>query len=127
MTAKRNTKQKSAIEEAFTNIQRPLSPTEVCDLARKQVPRLGIATVYRAINEMVEEGLLRPVDLPGQNTRYEKAGLHHHHHFHCSSCDKVFDLEGCFLKKDLNLPKGFDVIQHDITLTGHCPDCNHDF
>jgi Fur family transcriptional regulator, ferric uptake regulator len=120
----RNTRQRAAIEAAFDLVTRPLSPNEVCDLAREDVPKLGIATVYRALNEMVQEGSLRPVDLPGQNTRYEKSGLHHHHHFHCNRCDKVFDVDGCMLKKDLSLPEGFEVQQHDITLTGICPDCH---
>lgn len=119
----RNTRQRAAIEAAFHAAPRPLSPAEVSELARKDVSNLGMATVYRALNEMVTQGDLRPVDLPGQNTRYEKAGLHHHHHFHCNRCDKVFDVEGCMLKKDLNLPAGFEVQQHDITLTGICPDC----
>lgn len=124
MPAKRHTRQRAAIEKAFENVQRPLSPQEVADLARKAVPQLGIATVYRALNELEEEGIIHPVELPGQNRRYEKSGLHHHHHFHCRVCDRVYDLEGCFLKSDLKLPPGFHVSQHDITLTGTCPDCS---
>lgn len=121
---KRATKQRAAIEAAFDQASRPLSPAEVHDLARKKVPNLGIATVYRALNELVEEGDLRAVDLPGQNSRYEKSDLGHHHHFHCTDCDRVYDLQGCLLKKDLELPKGFKVQQHDITLSGICPDCS---
>lgn len=124
MSPKRHTRQRAAIEKAFEVAPRPLSPSEVCGLAAKEVPRLGMATVYRALNEMVDEGSLRPVDLPGHSRRYEKAGLHHHHHFHCTVCDRVFDLEGCMLKSDIKLPPGFDVRRHDITLTGKCPDCN---
>lgn len=123
MSPKRNTRQRAAIEKAFDKVQRPLSPAEVSDLSRKNVPNLGMATVYRALNEMIEEGSLRPVDLPGQSRRYEKSGLHHHHHFHCTVCNRVYDLDGCMLKADLELPPGFEVDGHDITLTGRCPDC----
>ncbi|MGA0333446.1 MAG: Fur family transcriptional regulator [Kiritimatiellia bacterium] len=127
MPPQRNTRQRSAIKKAFENVGRPLSPQEVNEIAREYVPSLGIATVYRALNEMVEEGSLHPVDLPGQSRRYEMSGLHHHHHFHCQKCDKVFDLEGCLLKKEFDLPPGFTVKQHDITLSGVCPDCNPKF
>lgn len=120
----RATKQRSAIEAAFERASRPLSPNEVHDLARQKVPNLGIATVYRALNDLVEAGTLRSVELPGQISRYEKADLGHHHHFHCTVCDRVYDLDGCLLKKDLNLPRGFQLHQHDITLTGTCPDCS---
>jgi len=121
---KRATKQRSAIEASFENASRPLSPNEVLELAKKTVPNLGIATVYRALNDLVEDGSLRVVELPGQVSRYEKGDLGHHHHFHCTRCDKVFDLDGCLLRKDLNLPKGFEVEEHDITLTGRCSRCS---
>lgn len=123
MSAQRATKQRSAIERIFSRIPRPLSPTEIHEEAQEEVPRLGIATVYRALNDMVEEGVLRSVDLPGQPSRYEKADLDHHHHFHCQGCDRVFDLEGCLLKKDIHLPGGFILKSHDITLNGLCPEC----
>ena len=124
MPRKRLTKQRTAIEEVFESHHRPLSPGEVHELARGQVEGLGIATVYRALNDMVEENILRAVDLPGIAPRYEKAGLKHHHHFHCNTCDKVFDLDGCLLKPDIRLPDGFTVLSHDITLSGVCPRCS---
>ncbi|MCC5847002.1 MAG: transcriptional repressor [Verrucomicrobia bacterium] len=126
MPRQRQTRQRIAIENVFDHEPRPLGPAEVLDLAQEEVPKLGIATVYRALNDMVEEKLLRVVELPGQPARYEKSGLHHHHHFHCLQCDKVFDLEGCLLKSNLNLPEGFKVTGHDITLSGSCPACAPD-
>jgi Fur family ferric uptake transcriptional regulator len=121
--AKRTTRQRSAIEAAFEDAKRPLGPNEVLEIAQKEVPNLGIATVYRALHDLVQEGFLKVVDLPGQTSRYEKGGLRHHHHFHCEQCDKVFDLDGCFLRHDLELPDGFEMKQHDITIKGNCPDC----
>ena len=142
MSRQRRTRQQTAIEDIFSNTDRPLSPQEVHDLARKVIPSLGLATVYRALNHMVEARELRVVglmnvqfavrgeeifvlvvELPGQTARYESADLSHHHHFHCLECDKVFDLDGCLLKANLNLPEGYRVVSHDITLAGTCPDC----
>ena len=124
MPRQRQTRQRIAIENVFDLEPRPLGPAEVLDLARGEVPKLGIATVYRALNDMVEEKLLRVVELPGQTARYEKTGLQHHHHFHCRKCDKVFDLEGCLLKPNFKLPAGFKVTNHEITLSGTCPACD---
>lgn len=123
MPPKRHTRQRAAIEDVFETTHRPLGPNEVLELARESVKHLGIATVYRALNDLVAEGILKPVELPGQPPRYEKADLKHHHHFHCQQCDKVFDLEGCLLKSDLHVPPGFEVRGHEITLRGLCPDC----
>lgn len=65
--ATRNTKQKGAIRSAFVETDRPLSPEEVLSYAQRGVPDLSIATVYRNLKTMVEEGWLLPVPLPGKS------------------------------------------------------------
>ena len=123
MSIKRKTRQRSAIRQAIQDAGRPLSPQEVLELAQGDVPQLGQATVYRSLNALVEEGEIRAVELPGESARYEPADLAHHHHFICTACKKVYDLEGCLLKHELKLPKGFMAVSHEITLSGTCPDC----
>lgn len=58
-----------------------------------------MATVYRNLKSMTEEGLLRVVDLPGESPLYEPAAQAHHHHFQCKVqckvCHRVFDILGC--------------------------------
>jgi len=116
--------QREAVRQAFQDAGRPLSVDEAKLIAAKSQPSIGVATVYRAINQAVEEGVLQPVALPGDpGARYELAHLGHHHHFECVTCKKVFDLEGCpggF--KDL-LPQGFTLERHDLTLYGQCDEC----
>src|SRR5579875_1103023 len=88
----RNTRQKTAIREAFAEADRPLSPEEVLRSAQQHHPGVGIATVYRNIRTLVEEGWLQPVEVPGDAARYELAGKKHHHHFQCNECGKLYDL-----------------------------------
>jgi Fur family ferric uptake transcriptional regulator len=120
---KRNTKQKAAIRDAFLDTNRPLSPDEALEAARLHHRSLGIATVYRNIQNLVEEKWLQTVEVPGETTRYEVAGKEHHDHFHCNTCGKVFDLEGCMAPVTPKLPKGFRAIGHEIFLYGTCADC----
>ncbi|MCW8129453.1 MAG: transcriptional repressor [Planctomycetota bacterium] len=119
----RKTVQRQAIREAIEEASRPLSPQEVLDLARARVKRIGIATVYRTIKSLLAEGVLKAVDLPGEPPRYEPAGKHHHHHFRCRTCNKVYEIEGC--PKDLKrmAPRGFRVEGHDLVLYGLCAGC----
>src|SRR5690242_5867264 len=91
----RKTRQKTAIRTVFEQTGRPLTTSEVLQIAQRDVDRLGIATVYRSIKALLEDGWLVPVELPGETPRYEVAGKGHHHHFHCESCGTVFELEGC--------------------------------
>ena len=120
----RNTRQRSAIREAIARAERPLLPQEVLEAAQHAVPGLGIATVYRNLKALVEEGELQSVNLPGENPRYELSGHSHHHHFQCTACQRVFDVHAC--PGDLNrlAPAGFTVDDHELTLYGRCLDCS---
>lgn len=119
----RTTQQRIAIRAAIEDAGRPLTPKEVLEAASTDVPGLGIATVYRALSTGVEQGWLQTVELPNAPARYEPATLQHHHHFHCTACEKVFDLQGCPGNLKELLPPGFELEQHDITLHGKCADC----
>ncbi len=121
---KRNTKQKAAIREAFADADRPLSPEEALECAQEFHPAVGIATVYRNIQTLVEDGWLIPVEIPGQPARYELAGKEHHHHFHCNSCGKIFDLKGCIAQSKPRIPRGFSTTGHEFFLYGNCASCN---
>lgn len=92
-------------------------------MAQESVSGLSIATVYRNVGALVEEGWLVPVELPGEARRYEVAGKAHHHHFRCDSCGKVFELEGCALDVKPKLPRGFQVSGHEFFLYGNCAEC----
>jgi Fur family ferric uptake transcriptional regulator len=119
----RSTRQRIAIRAAIADAQRPLSPQEVLEHAREEVQGLGLATVYRNIKALMDEGALQVVNLPGDSPRYELSGHGHHHHFQCVACSRVFDIHQC--PGDLrNLaPKGFKVEHHELTLYGRCPAC----
>lgn len=119
----RKTRQRSAIREAIAQAERPLLPQEVLDAAQQQVPGLGLATVYRNIKALVEEGELQAVNLPGENSRFEASGHRHHHHFQCVLRDRVFDVHACPGDLGRLAPPGFTVEDHDLTLYGHCKDC----
>ena len=120
---KRMTKQRQAILEGFKTSNRPLSVEEILMSASAEVPQLNLATVYRNLKILVEEGMLSPVELPGNNTRYERIGLKHHHHFLCHRCNRLFDVEGCPEGISSLVPKGFKLVSHAITLEGYCAEC----
>ena len=120
----RNTRQRTAIREAIAGAERPLLPQEVLDAAQPAVPGLGIATVYRNLKALVDEGEVCTVQLPGENPRYELAGAHHHHHFQCRQCQRVFDVHACPGDLGRLAPAGFTVEGHEITLYGRCADCS---
>jgi Fur family transcriptional regulator, ferric uptake regulator len=119
----RNTRQRTAIRDALQRAHRPLLPQEVLVAAQAQTPRLGLATVYRNLKALVEEGVLCTVELPGENPRFELAGRQHHHHFQCLDCQRVFDVHACPGDLSRLAPPGFTVLDHELTLYGRCGEC----
>lgn len=123
--AERSTRQRTAIRDVLIAARRPLLPHEVLEAAQAQVPGLGIATVYRNLKQLVDDGVLQTVALPGENLRYEPAGdsHDHHHHFQCTACERVFDVHACPGNLSRLAPPGFQVDGHELTLYGRCSDC----
>lgn len=119
----RTTKQRVAIRAVFEQAGRPLGPSEVLESVTRELEGVGLATVYRAIKSMMDEGALVSVDLPGEPARYEMAGKRHHHHFHCRSCGGVYDLPGCPANIRQLIPRGFRLTGHEVLLYGECASC----
>ena len=98
-------------------------PNELLGLAQQSLPKLGIATVFRALKDLVAEGAVHCVNIGDEASRYESA-RGHHHHFKCIDCGNVFDLFNCPGNLEKLLPQGFELLYHDITLFGKCSCCS---
>ncbi len=120
---KHNTRQRQAIMYCLSQASGPMSPYEIHELAAEEVQGLGIATVYRNLKFLAQEGKIQELVLPGEGARYEPAGQEHHHHFFCRYCDRVFCVPGCLSGLASMTPEGFTLEGHEIVLYGRCEDC----
>ncbi|MEM0913835.1 MAG: transcriptional repressor [Planctomycetota bacterium] len=118
---RRHSRYRKLIQDALHVADGPLSATDVH--AQLAETGIGIATVYRLLNEGVEDGDLIGVDLPSGPRRFEPANLPHHHHFECAACNKVFAVPGCPGNLDRLVPDGFQLERHELILSGRCSDC----
>ena len=107
-----------------------LSAQEIEDQLKAGERKVGRATVYRVIDELVELGLLGRVELGDGTARFERVfpeGAHHHHHFVCSNCEKLVPFEDEELERVLRRVarrEGLVMESHEVTLRGRCPDCS---
>jgi Fur family ferric uptake transcriptional regulator len=124
MTVARQTRQRRTIREVVERAGRPLSTGEILAGARQTIPSLAMATVYRSIRALIDEGWLAAVDVPGRSPLYERSGKGHHHHFACSHCRRVYELDGCTGEVRGEVPAGFVATGHDVTIHGACPSCS---
>ncbi|MDD6155199.1 MAG: transcriptional repressor [Eubacteriales bacterium] len=84
-------KQKNLIYEIVKNTDTHPTADWVYMKAREQMPNIGVATVYRNLNALVEEGSLACVKSYGKADRYD-GRLEKHMHMQCVKCGRVFDL-----------------------------------
>jgi Fur family transcriptional regulator, ferric uptake regulator len=120
---RRDTQQREAIRKAVLEAERPVAIQEILESAQRDVSHLGMATVYRNLKTLQEDGLIVPVNISGQPSRWESAIKSHHHHFLCLTCNKLFDIPDCPKGLARILPAGFDLEEHDILLRGKCNTC----
>lgn len=120
----RNTQQRQAILKVFEKATRPLNIQEIHSAAKRRCTGIGIATVYRNLKALTEDGKIDVVEMPGGAVLYELPGHGHHHHFSCNGCQKVFDVMTCGLNLQGLIPGGFTLQQHEILLSGLCNVCS---
>ena len=71
----RSTRQRDAIRGAFTPKGRPLTPKEIQDHADREAPGVSLATIYRTVKALEEQGEIVRVELPGEFKITQKFGL----------------------------------------------------
>ena len=105
-----------------------LSAQEVFDGLRAEGHKVGIASVYRVLDQLSELGLVHRVDLGGGTTRFEPAlpGGEHHHHLVCDDCGRVDQFSDPRLESSLSRVAGslgYELGGHDVVLHGSCREC----
>ena len=108
-----------------------LTAEEIFDLARQSYPEIGLATVYRTLQVLVDLHIIDKLALDDGFARY-KLGRelgsegHHHHHAICMKCKTVYSLEEDLLdvlEQSLMERLGFAVTDHEVKLYGYCKAC----
>ena len=98
---------------------------EVLDRVRRTSPGIGAATVYRALNVLVESGRALELDLGDTAARYD-ANTTRHDHVVCVRCGAAADVDAPLparLARAVETVSGFAVTGHDLRFSGLCPTC----
>lgn len=118
----RVTPQRRAILGAFSgDATEHLSADEVHARASAVVPEISRGTVYAALAELTELGLLAAVGSP-EPVRYETNATDHQH-FRCRICLRLYDVELPAVRADPVARRGFVVERTIVTVEGVCADC----
>ena len=125
--AMRNTNQRKAVLLALGDLH-GTHPTaaDIYGAIRIRNSQIGLATVYRTLDAMVERGDVAAVRT-GNAVRYDLTH-DHHHHIVCQVCGAVTDVDASEVPSELlsffEKATGFDLSDATIQLNGTCSTCN---
>lgn len=126
MGRRRLTKQRLIVAEALAREKRALSASEMYERLRPRHPRLGLATVYRALEAQVQDGMASRFERQGHVSAYIACAPEHHHHLVCTSCQRVAEIAEEVVQPLLGLVRkrhGFQVDHAALDLYGECAAC----
>ena len=98
---------------------------EVFRLARRKIRTVSLATVYRNLHLLAEEGKIREVQFQGDVIRYDGM-LTPHEHFYCRSCGAVEDLSSGLASDaiaSLATELGVTIERYALDYYGLCKKC----
>jgi Fur family transcriptional regulator, peroxide stress response regulator len=86
------TPQRVAIYEAIVELDNHPTAENVIDYIKKNHPNISVGTVYKVLDSLVENELLKKVKTERDIMRYD-AVLSNHHHLYCAETDRIEDYE----------------------------------
>ncbi|MEZ5047140.1 MAG: transcriptional repressor [Chitinophagaceae bacterium] len=119
----KNHTQRVAIYEAIAKLKTHPTAENIIDYIKKNHPNISVGTVYKVLDSLIENQLIKKVKNEKDVMRYD-AIMHTHHHLYCTETDKIEDFEDpeldklvsqYFAKKKI---KGFKVKEITLQITG---------
>ena len=121
----RLTTQRQIILEELAKVKTHPTASELYDMVRKRLPRIGLGTVYRNLELMADSGMIVKIEVGGTQKRFD-AITDSHYHIRCSSCGKVDDIDVPVTKDLVNQAAdttSYQILGHHVEFTGICGDC----
>lgn len=121
----RMTQSRKAILAALSGTKGHPTADEVYLMVRERLPRVSLATVYRNLDLLAREGLIRTLAEAGELRRYDGM-VDEHHHIRCSVCGRVDDIELAEpeeIRRSLVDGRGYDVQGYTLCFVGVCARC----
>ena len=123
----RLTTQRQIILEELSKVKTHPTASEVYDMVRKRLPRIGLGTVYRNLELMAENGMIVKLEVGGTQKRFD-ATTDAHYHIRCSCCGRVDDIDVPVIDSLVDAAaenSSYHILGHHIEFTGICSQCSN--
>ena len=125
----RTTRQRTAVGELLQRTSEFRTAAQIHDDLRHAGEDVGLTTVYRTLQLMVEAEQLDAIRTDDGEIAYRRCSTGHHHHLVCRGCGHTVDVDcargpaPCLDPVD---PQGFDIDEAEVVYWGRCPACATD-
>jgi Fur family transcriptional regulator, ferric uptake regulator len=120
------TPQRLAVLSVLKESPKHFSITEIHKKVKKILPGTGLATIYRALETLIDLGLVIRVHLEDGCQSFAVAPIGHQHRIVCIGCNRVVDFAECPIEAilgKLSRQTGFAIQNHFLQLFGKCRTC----
>ncbi|HEX8497444.1 MAG TPA: transcriptional repressor [Actinomycetales bacterium] len=123
VTARKASRQRTAVSSYLSGRTTFASAQEIYAALRDGGNPIGLATVYRALQGMVEDGELDALRTDDGETVYRRCGTTHHHHLVCRQCGRTVEVEEPAVERwatTVAAQHGFGDVTHTLEIFGTC-------
>jgi len=124
---RRSTKQRSAVSAILDEADAFLSAQDLHAKLRARGESVGLATVYRALQALAEDGDVDVLRTGDGEAVYRRCSTGHHHHLVCRRCGSTVEVEGPAVEawaKRTGAEHGFTAVEHVVEVFGVCASCS---
>jgi len=122
------TKQRELILKFLYENEGHFTPEDIYMLIKKEYPdiNIGIATVYRTLTLLENEGIASSISFGTQGKKYELGLKKHHDHLICTSCGEIIEFFDETIEKQQEMiaeKYHFLMTDHTMKIIGLCETC----
>lgn len=127
--SQRNTRPRKLIAERLVECASSgtdFTTDELWQELRTIEPKLGRATVFRAVEKLANMGVLDRIEFADGTHHYRVCGETHHHHLTCTRCHRVVEVNICLPVDQfqaISKQTDFAIEGHTLTIFGRCKEC----
>ena len=104
----------------------PVDTQSIINYLKKERINADPATIFRMMNDFVEKGITKEVQLVKGKVHYELISKGDHHHLICEKCGRIEAVEDNFvplMEKELAKKHEFLIKRHSLEFFGLCRNC----
>ncbi|WP_369252472.1 Fur family transcriptional regulator [Geodermatophilus amargosae] len=123
---RRQTRQRTAVLALLDELDGFRTAQDLHALLRERGDAVGLATVYRALQALVDDGLVDVLRSEDGEAAYRRCSPVHHHHLVCRSCGRTVEVADPPVERwaaRVAAEHGFADVQHQLEVFGTCSAC----